>query len=199
MTRTITERAGALPGLAEVFREHGYDGSSITLISKATGLGKGSLYNFFPSGKSEMLAAVLTNIDAWFENAIFHPLEQATEARPAIMAMFDSVAEYFRSGERVCLVGAVGMGASRDPFAGAITGYFSSWIAALAACLTKGGVTAADASLIAEEVVAGIQGAIVLSRALDDRGAFHRVVSQHRARLAAALDRPRNGSVEAAP
>ena len=54
MMRSIAERADVLPQLAEVFRAHGYEGATLALISDATGLGKGSLYNFFPGGKEQM-------------------------------------------------------------------------------------------------------------------------------------------------
>ena len=188
MARTGTERADALAALAEVFRAYGYDGASIQLLSKATGLGKGSLYHLFPGGKGEMLASVLSQIDAWFEGAMFGPLERSDDARTAIDAMIEATTTYFRSGERVCLVGAVGMGASRDPFAKAIASYFARWIEALTRCLTRHGMQEAQAAALAEDTVAGIQGAIVLSRALDDTGAFLRVVAQHRGRLLAALD-----------
>jgi hypothetical protein len=44
------------------------EGASLSLISEATGLGKGCLYHFFPGGKEEMADAVLSEIDGWFEN-----------------------------------------------------------------------------------------------------------------------------------
>ena len=69
MPRIVAERSDTLPVLAEVFREHGYEGASLSLISKATGLGKGSLYHFFPGGKEEMADAVLSEIDGWFEKS----------------------------------------------------------------------------------------------------------------------------------
>ena len=50
-----------LGALGEVFRAHGYEGASLTLITQATGLGKGSLYNFFPDGKEQMAAEVLAH------------------------------------------------------------------------------------------------------------------------------------------
>lgn len=51
--------------LAEVFRRHGYDGASMAEISAATGLGRSSLYHWFPGGKDEMAAAVLqATVDA---------------------------------------------------------------------------------------------------------------------------------------
>ena len=187
MSRTISEGADALPGLAETFREYGFSGASLSLISKATGLGKGSLYNFFPAGKKEMMAAVLSDIDRWFEQKIFVPLERTADPAAAVANMFDEITEYFRSGQRICLVGALGMSASREPFAESIAAYFARWIATLTAALTKGNMSKADASSIAEETIAGIQGAIILSRALDDTGAFDRVIGQYRVRLLDAI------------
>ena len=58
MAKMIHERGDVLPALTEVFRTHGYEGASLALISRHTGLGKGSLYHFFPGGKEEMAAEV---------------------------------------------------------------------------------------------------------------------------------------------
>jgi AcrR family transcriptional regulator len=187
--RALTERADALPALAEAFRAHGYEGASLSVLSEATGLGKGSLYNFFPGGKAEMMDAVLAEVDAWFSRAVFEPLERDGGAADAITAMFRDVDGYFASGGRVCLVGLLGLGGSRDPFAARLRGYFERWIHALASCLRRGGVTATDAQALAEEAVAGIQGGIVLARALGDQGAFGRVLRRLERQLLLALDR----------
>ena len=183
MPRLVAERADALPMLAEVFREHGYEGASLSLISKATGLGKGSLYHFFPGGKEEMAEAVLSEIDAWFENHVFAPFKEATRPEDAIAAMFESVDAYFRSGRRVCLVGALALGDTRDRFAREVRSYFLRWVDALSGALTRSKRNSASARALAEEVVAGIQGAIVLARALDDPRAFSRALERMRDRL----------------
>ena len=182
MPRIVAERADALPALAEVFREHGYEGASLSLIGAATGLGKGSLYHFFPGGKEEMAKAVLGEIDAWFEQHVFATLREATRPEEGLAAMLDAVDGYFRSGRRVCLVGAFALGDTRDRFAREIHGYFSRWAAALCAALARGGRGAAAAAALAEEILADIQGAIVLARALDDPGAFARAVTRLRRR-----------------
>jgi TetR/AcrR family transcriptional regulator, lmrAB and yxaGH operons repressor len=189
MARVIAERANAIAGLAEIFREYGYEGASLSLITRATGLGKGSLYHFFPGGKAEMLAAVLADIDAWFEVGLFIPLEREGDAAVALTAMFETVSAYFQSGRRICLVGVVGLGTLRDDFAKPVASYFSRWIEALAGALRRGGVAAPQARELGENAVAGIQGAIVLSRALNDPEVFVRVLMQLRARLLAALNR----------
>src|ERR1700678_3071064 len=148
----MTDRSPAIPALAEAFREHGFEGASLARLCAATGLGKGSLYHFFPGGKDEMAAAVLADVDAWVTGAIFEPLRRAPAGDPAaISAMFDAAADSFRSGRRVCLQGAFALGRERDRFADAIRSYFEQWIASLAAALRSGGESepAATAGAIA--------------------------------------------------
>lgn len=182
MSRKPTERADLPPLLAEVFRKHGYEGASLALISEATGLGKGSLYNFFPGGKEEMAAAVLADVDTWFERNVFLPLCDEADAEKAISTMLDAVDAYFRSGRRICLVGAFALDDVRSRFSERIRDYFARWVEALAAALARAGRK--DAPALAEEAVSLVQGAIVLSRALDDTGAFDRIIGSLRKRLA---------------
>ena len=189
MKRTLTDRASAVPALAEAFREHGFEGASLAILSQATGLGKGSLYNFFPGGKAEMMDAVLTDIDGWFCATIFTPLEHSRDPVAAIRSMIAEVTAYFRSGRRVCLVGWVGLGSSGDAFTGRIRNYFARWISALVHCLVAAHVPPSQAQPFAEETVCGIQGAIVLSRALGEEAAFGRIVGRQKAVLLDAIAR----------
>jgi len=181
----LITRDDAIARIAEVFREQGFEGASLSAITAASGLGKGSLYNHFPGGKDEMAAAVLAHVDAWFEREVYAPLREADNPDEAVAAMFAAVDKYFRSGRRICLVGAFALDATRDRFAASVQDYFARWIAALAACLKRGGVKHAKAQ--AETIVAGIQGALVLSRALDDTAAFGRQLQQLQHQAESAL------------
>ena len=183
MVKAIAERDEVIPKLAEVFRTHGYEGTSLSLISEATGLGKGSLYNFFPGGKEEMAREVLAHVDGWFSQHVYAPLSRTEDPDHAIAVMFDAVDEYFRAGGRVCLVGAMALDATRDIFAAKIRSYFVGWIEALAAALRRRGESKARAQLLAEQCVLEIQGALVLTRALGDRGVFSRALKASRQRL----------------
>jgi TetR/AcrR family transcriptional repressor of lmrAB and yxaGH operons len=174
MARTVHERADILPALTETFRIHGYEGASLALISRHTGLGKGSLYHFFPGGKEEMAAAVLDGIDAWFRTRIFEPLRGDCDPARAIGAMFEETERYFHGGERVCIVGAFALGEARDRFAERIKAYFVGWREALADTLRRLGRDDAPARELAEDIVASIQGALVAARALDDPDLFRR-------------------------
>lgn len=186
MARTVFEKDDVIPLLAEVFRALGYEGATLSAITARTGLSKGSLYHFFPGGKAEMAAAVLAHVDGWFEREIFLPLAR-DEPRAAIAHMWAASADYFRSGGRVCLVGAFALEETRDRFAAAIASYFRRWIDTLADAVRRAGVEEACARRLSEESVVGIQGALVLARALDDTAIFTRTLDTLAARLDAAL------------
>ena len=183
MPRVVAERADTLPALAEVFREYGYAGATLSLLGEASGLGKGSLYHFFPGGKEEMAAAVLAEIDGWFEQHVFAPLREGDDPKAALDAMCDEVVRYFRSGRRVCLVGALALCDARDVFAEAVKEYFVRWVKALTAALVRAGRSRSEAAALAEEAVGGIQGAIVLARALNQPEVFERALKNLRKKL----------------
>lgn len=188
MVRMVMERPDAVRLLGEVFRRYGFDGASIARITEQTKMGKGSLYHFFPGGKEEMAAAVLAEIRAWFEAQVFAPLESLPPAE-ALEAMFAAVEAYFRSGRRICLVGAFALEETRDRFAAEVGGYFSRWLEALSSALRRGGVPAAEADLLARRMVSGIQGGIVLARALDSEGPFAEALEDLRRIGREALER----------
>jgi AcrR family transcriptional regulator len=181
--KIVNERADILPALGEVFREHGFEGASLAVIGERTGLGKGSLYHFFPGGKEEMAAAVLAEVDGWFAAHIFRPLREEPDASRAIAHMFQAVEEYFRSGQRVCLVGALALGDTRDRFAPRIRGYFAAWAEALERALVRAGHGHKKARTRAEETLAAIQGGLVLARALHDPAVFQRILTRLKKRL----------------
>ncbi|KDB03704.1 TetR family transcriptional regulator [Defluviimonas sp. 20V17] len=163
-----------MPQLAEVFRVHGFEGASLSRIRAETGLGKGSLYHFFPGGKDEMAAAVLADVDAWFLREVFSPLD-SLPPEEGLALMWRAVDGYFASGRRICLVGAFALDATRDRFAAAVCGYFERWIASLRGALLRAGLANARAAALAEDLVLSIQGALVLSRALrEDAPASHK-------------------------
>lgn len=183
MARMIAERADVVPLLAEVFRTYGFEGASLARITEGTRLGKGSIYNFFPGGKEEMADAVLGEIDAWFRQHVFEPLHEGADAAAGIAHMFEQVERYFLSGRKVCLVGVFALGNERDRFAAKVRDYFAAWIDALAGALVRSGKSGTEAAALAEEVVGGIQGALVLARAFDRQDVFVSTLQRLRMRL----------------
>ncbi len=185
MPAALISREEALARLAEAFRALGYEGASLGALTEASGLGKGSLYHYFPGGKEQMAAEVLAHIDAWFEAEVYAPLRQTDDARAAIAAMFKATERYFQGGGRVCLVGVFALDATRDRFAAAVQSYFARWVAALAQALKQGGAKKPQA--LAEAAVAGIQGALTLARAMNDAAIFRRQLHFLRSELLTSL------------
>ncbi len=187
--RTVFEKADAIALIAEVFRELGYEGATFSRITGRTGLSKGSLYHFFPNGKEEMAGAVLTHIHEWFETHIFTPLAH-DEPAIAIAGMWQAVSDYFHGGGRVCLVGVFALDETRDRFAQVIRSYFVRWIDVLAEALGRVGMDELRARAQAEGAVSGIQGALVLARALNEPEMFTRTLAQLRAGIEAEWPAP---------
>ncbi|ULO07651.1 TetR/AcrR family transcriptional regulator [Paenibacillus sp. 19GGS1-52] len=176
MTRTVFEKADVIPMVAEVFRELGYEGASMSKITARTGLSKGSLYYFFPGGKEEMAAEILTHVNTWFAHNVFEPLEQ-NDPHAAIQQMWSEVDAYFRSGQRICLIGAFAIDETRNRFAARISQYFKRWIDALCGALIRAGTPIELGTRISEEVVSGIQGGLILARAINDEEIFVRTLT----------------------
>jgi AcrR family transcriptional regulator len=176
--REIAERSDIVPALAEIFREYGYTGASLSEITRRTGLGKSSLYHFFPNGKKEMAAAVLEDVSDWFEKNVFVPLRDSEDPAQGISNMFKSVDRYFNSGKRICLVGAFALDDTRDYFSSEVNEYFTSWTNALSTALKRNGFTGRVAKEIAEDIVSGIQGALVLSRSHNNTKIFTRALKR---------------------
>lgn len=176
MPALLHTREAVIERLLGVIRREGYDGASMARLSAATGLGKGSLYHHFPEGKDDMVEAVLEYLEAGVGTRIIAPLESARPPLARLRAMVAAVDAFYRGGRESCLLASLGIGESARPFHPRVKRIFERWIAALAATLRAGGVPRATARARAEDALARIEGALVLTRALGDPALFARTV-----------------------
>ena len=167
-----------IPCLLQLFRRYGYDGATLSRISKATGLGKASLYHHFPGGKEEMVDAVLESIERWRLDNIVPALEGEGDARTRLQRMCDRFSELYEQGEQPCLSAILLMGSARDVFHDKIQAVFSAWIAAISDLLIAEGVEETSARQKAEDVAIAIQGSLILAQALDQPAIFQRVLRE---------------------
>lgn len=179
MARLVAEKSDVIPVISELFRKYGFEGTSISHILEATRLGRSSIYHFFPGGKDEMAETVLENVDQWFEENMFQPLENSNSAQASVLAIEDmlkNVTAYFKSGQRICLVGAFALEETRSKFEEQLSSYFERWIDVLASNFEKIGLSKADANSKSVHFVSSIQGAIVVSRATQNYTHFESVM-----------------------
>ncbi|NJK56847.1 MAG: TetR/AcrR family transcriptional regulator [Pleurocapsa sp. SU_5_0] len=182
------DKAKAIAAIAELFREHGYHGTSYAQIIKASGLGKGSLYHYFPGGKEDIAKAVLRQIDCWFEENIFAPLDTNNKPEIVLGEMFTTVDTYFASGQRICLLGSFALYDAKEPFSSEIKSYFQRWIQALSSYLQKQGLSAKESHNLACGVMVAIQGGLVMAQAIDDTDIFRQAIFAAKSNLLKTLN-----------
>lgn len=162
--------------LFAVFRKQGYAAASISQIADATGLGRSSLYHYFPGGKEDMALAVLQHVESSMRELLFTPLRGSGPPAKRLKAMIDAYDEMYDGGRDVCLLGTLVLGGSRRRFQGQLKAIFEQWIAALERLALDAGVRAKAARERAEDAVVRIQGALILAGGLDDAGPFRRTL-----------------------
>jgi TetR/AcrR family transcriptional regulator, lmrAB and yxaGH operons repressor len=164
--------------LMRVVRRHGYDGASLAELSKATGLGKSSLYHYFPEGKDDMVRAVLEHLESQLRDTVFEPLRRPGPPRRRVEDMVATIDAFYRGGREACVLGNLVLGTSRSRFRGKLEAIFDEWIDALAGALTDAGLPKSVARGRAEDAVMRVEGALILSGAKNDASLFGRAVKQ---------------------
>jgi AcrR family transcriptional regulator len=176
MPPAILSRDEVIARVLAVVRSQGYDGASLAELSKATGLGKSSLYHHFPDGKDDMVAAVLDYLEATLEENVFAPLRAPGTAAARLRRMNEGLDAFYRQGREACLLASLGIGDSSKPFHPRVREIFRTWLDAIATALRESGMSRAAAQARAEEALVRIEGALVLARSLGDHAIFGRTL-----------------------
>ncbi len=165
--------------LLNVFRQYGYDGTSLSQISQVIGLSKASLYHHFPGGKEEMATAALDYLDSWLEANILKLLRNS-DAPPfeRLKAMLENVELVFDQGRKPCLWAVLTLEGGSDRFHTQIKQTLSRWIEAIAVVLQEIGIDAEQAKYQSEDAIVRIQGSLVLARGLDNTDLFNRTIKE---------------------
>ena len=167
-----------VPKLLQLFRDYGYDGATLSKISKEIGLGKASLYHHFPGGKDEMVEAVLDYLESETEDKILQPLRSEENVLARFQKMCDGINNIFDGGKQPCIFAVLLMGSSRNVFHKKVEMLLRVWIDAIASVLITEGLDKNLAAECAENAVVMIEGSLILSQGLNDFTAFQRIVKQ---------------------
>ena len=167
----------AIIQLAKVFRKYGYEGATLTRLSKAAGLGKASLYHHFPRGKEEMAEKVLNYVNHCFRTLVLEPLQGPGKPAERIEKMSQNIGEFYRFGQDPCLLSILTLGDAKDLFDEPVKRAFEIWLDTLAGVLVEAGFNSAQAYHRAEDAIIQIQGVLVLSRSLNSTAVFERVIT----------------------
>jgi AcrR family transcriptional regulator len=176
MPAALISRAEVVDRLGEVFQRLGYDGASLAELSRGTGLGKSSLYHYFPGGKEEMALAVLRNVHCWIEQNAIAALEGEGSPKERLERMLNALDTLYAGGKNACVLGNLVVGEARHLYQRQLQSIFSAWVEGLERLGLEARLSRRTARERAEDVVLQIEGALILSSGLNDPTSFRRLL-----------------------
>jgi len=168
----------ALDSAMETFWEHGYDGSSMSMLTAATGLGKGSLYGTFGT-KEQLFQRCLTRYGELYRTAYEHALE-STDPVDAVRGFFETMLDRMLDPQLPggCLIAQSAAFATELDSVGRamVEEILREQRASVEAMFERAGLPSVRAAALAEYVVAVRQSLAVLHRAGRREGDLRQVV-----------------------
>ncbi|MDR8398589.1 TetR/AcrR family transcriptional regulator [Paraburkholderia sp. USG1] len=163
--------------LFNVFRDQGFEGASLADLSRATGLGKSSLYHHFPNGKEQMAKAVLERATAWIDAEILAAAQGSGSLKARVRRIVATFDKLYSGGRSPCVLGQlagseIGAEARQD-----LRKAFAHWIGAIEVLARDSGMPPVRARHFAEDWVALVQGVLTLQAASGDAGPFKRAMN----------------------
>lgn len=182
-------RAEIVEQLVDLFFVHGYNATTLSLISAHTGLGRASLYHHFPGGKEEMARAVLERADSWGEKFVCAVLEDQTrDPAERLCSALDNMDKVHHSPAQLPPSTALVVGEGAARYRDHIQGYYASVIGMITDILQQLGLPHDVAQRRAWEYQILWEGALACSRVMNDMGVFRQVMKNMPALLLAPAE-----------
>ena len=163
-----TTRDRIIVATNELFRRHGYNGTTLSQISKASGATIGSIYHFFPGGKEALAVAVVETTGSVYLELFLSIVAEAPDPAGAFADFFAGAAAVLEESDFIdpCPIGTVAREAAStsEPLRLAARSAFDSWIDAAGDHLRDAGVPPEEAAELAAVFVSTVEGMFVLSR-----------------------------------
>ena len=176
MPAPLLPRDQVLAKIIDEFRHWGYDGTTLSRLSQATGLVKASLYHYFPKGKPDMGRAVLRALGDQIATLVLQPLAEEGSREEKLARMNAGLLEFYAEGSASCALEIFSLGTAKELFGEEVRQKMIGLRDALAFFVVESGVDLATALKRAEYGVSLVQGSLIMARGLDDHRVFQRAV-----------------------
>jgi TetR/AcrR family transcriptional regulator, lmrAB and yxaGH operons repressor len=180
MPAAILSKDEVLDLLLNTFRERGYEGASLAELSTVTGLGKSSLYHYFPGGKEEMAEQVLAYMDRQLTTNLYEPLRSAHPPAKKLAMMLDALDAFYEGGRKACLLERLCASVDRTRFRRPLRDAFTAWMDAVEGICLEAGLSRGVARARAEDFVVRVEGALIVCAGTDDCSVFARTMKDLR-------------------
>ena len=189
--RSRETRGRLLATTGALLAERGYHGAGLTEILRSSGVPKGSLYHHFPDGKAELAAASLRLTGERIRTGLQQFADRADSVADGIRDFCDMYIAELRASDyrRGCPLATVA-GESAwldDGVREEVGAAMVAMVDLLTARITAEAPTAADPRGLAIEVVAVVEGALLLAKSTRSTVPVETVRDRLTARLTAEL------------
>ena len=165
-----------------VFKQHGYQGTSMAMLASACDLTKGAFYYEYQD-KESLVADMLSYVHELVDHKLLSLVHKVGSAQLRYRRLHEQAVKFFSQGGMGCLVAVIG-GEARylSPSLLALTQqFFTRWQQAMQVLFDEV-YPKAQASALAKQSVADYEGAILLGRIYDDpsylQGVYERIDAQ---------------------
>ena len=175
----------------ELFRRQGYMGTGVKQIVEEAGAPFGSIYHFFPGGKEELGAETIRRSGALYGLLFVEFVGPEVDLVKGVRAFFAGAAETLRETDfaDACPIATVALeiSSTNEELREACADVFNLWIEGGTARFVEAGLTKVQSRALVIEMLAGLEGAFVLSRALRSTEPVERAGAAAAKSIAAAL------------
>lgn len=176
MPAALASKDEIIDRLFNVFRDRGFEGASIADLSRATGLGKSSLYHYFPQGKGQMAEAVLGRAEAFIDGDILGVAESSEPLKVRTRKIVAALDRAYGGGRTPCVLGQLATSEIGSDARENLRDAFAHWVTAISRLAMESGMPAARARGFSEDWVARLQGALTYQAATGNLGPFERAM-----------------------
>ena len=162
----------------ELFRQQGYQGTSLNDLAAATGLEKASLYYRFPGGKRDMALAAAAHVGRWFGANIFVALSKPGPPADRIKTVARKLRGFYGDGAKPCVLDALSLRGGPPELSAALATAYKAWQESFALVARESGLSRHLAEDRARRALIQIEGSLVLSRVTGNRKIFLNALSE---------------------
>jgi AcrR family transcriptional regulator len=175
-----------------MFRRNGYTGTGVKQVAAAAGAQLGSLYHFFPGGKEQLAEEVIRTAGPLYGDLVYAILDPYQDLETAITDAFALAAQDLAASDYAdaCPIATIALevASTNDHLRQATADVFTDWISRGADLFARHGLGEPAARRLTLAMIAALEGAFILARALRDPEPLHAAGASVATAVRQALD-----------
>jgi TetR/AcrR family transcriptional regulator, lmrAB and yxaGH operons repressor len=165
-----------------LFESQGYHATGINQIIRESGVPKGSFYHYFPDGKEGLAREAIDAIGTALRQKLADACDENADCLSGMVSLTRTIAKHveksgFQHGGPLTTV-ALETATSNERLNEGCQAAYQGMLDLLIDRLSDEGVPADDAREISTMIIAGMEGAILLSRTFHDTAPLHHLAAQ---------------------